>query len=265
MAWWRTLSAHPVYLREKGNWGKANPYFENLRRLSPFVVLGALLLGACTAATNPTLLSGNDELLAVWCFLCLPGILLSALTLFGSLMLPALTAPSISHEMALGTWELLRVTPLQTRNIIMAKLFGSLARLRLFWWLLFIMSMFQGLMMACTTSLIAGDYAIWGWLIGLTTVVRPWLELMFVALVGMVFSTMTRSATLALTGSYTAVILVKLANSSALWLGISTLFELDELVVLTSILGPAIIYMLATIIVAGAPLVRAGRLEAAQV
>ena len=36
--WWRALKAHPVYLRERGQWGKSNPYYETLRRFSPLVM-----------------------------------------------------------------------------------------------------------------------------------------------------------------------------------------------------------------------------------
>ncbi|MEZ4645593.1 MAG: hypothetical protein R3E31_23145 [Chloroflexota bacterium] len=261
IAWWRTLSQNPVYLREKGNWGKANPFYETIRRFLPFVISGVILLGLCTGSANPALFSGNDGLVAFWCFMCLPGILLSALTLFGSFMTPALTAPSISLELANGTWDILRATPLPTRTILLAKLFGSLARLRVFWWLLFIVSLFQGLLMACSITLAAGEYAIWGWLVGLSTVARPWLEVLFAAFTGMLFSTWTQSGTMALVGSYTAVVFFKLFNSAALWLGIATLLGANETILLTSTLGPTFVYGVATIAVSIGLVIRANRLE----
>lgn len=260
-AWWRTLSQNPVYLREKGNWGKANPFYETVRRFSPFVIMGVIVLGICTGSTNPALFSGNDGLIAFWCFMCLPGILLSALTLFGSFMAPALTAPTISLELANGTWDILRATPMPTRTILLAKLFGGLARLRLFWWLLFGVSMFQGLLMTCSTSLAAGKYAIWGWLIGLCTVTRPWLEVLFAAFVGMLISTWTRSGTMALVGSYTAVVFFKIFNSAVLWLAVSALLGADEIMLLTSTLGPTFVYGVATIGVMVGLVIRANGLE----
>lgn len=261
IAWWHNLSQNPVYLREKGTWGKANPFYETVRRFSPFVVMGVIVIGICTGSANPALFSGDDGLIAFWCFMCLPGILLSALTLFGSFMAPALTAPAISIEFANGTWDILRATPIPARTILLAKLFGGLARLRIFWWLLFVVSLFQGLLMACSTSLTSREYALWGWLIGLSTVIRPWLEVVFAACTGMLISTWTRSGTMALIGSYTTVVLIKIGNSSALWLLMSTLLGGNDIILLTSTLGPTFVYMLVTTGVIMGLLYRANRLE----
>lgn len=245
--WWRSLPQNPVYQRERGGWGKPNPFYDTLSRYSPFVILGAILFGLCAGTSNPALLAGNDALIAFWCFLCLPGILLNGLTMFGTLMAPALTAPTISMELDRGTWDILRATPLPTRSIVLAKLFGALARLRI-WPVLFAVSLLQGLLIACSMTFASGSLAIWGAALGATTAVRPWLEILFAGFMGMFASTRVRSATMALAGSYTAVVLVKLFNSSLLWLAISSLFELDETALVISGVGPTAVYALAIVL-----------------
>lgn len=223
--------------------------------------MGAILFGICAGIGNPGLFSGNDALIAFWCFLCLPGILLSTLTIFGSLMAPALTAPSVSMELNRGTWDILRVTPQPTRLILLAKLFGALARLRI-WPVLFALSLLQGLLMACSVSLAAGPAAVWGWLLGIATVLRPWLEILFAAFTGMYVSTRVRSATTALAASYTAVVLFKLFNSSGLWLAVVGLIHPDETaMVVGGSVGPTAVYTLATAAVAAGIMIEANRLE----
>ena len=120
--------------------------YDKLSRFSPFIVIGAVLVGLCAGAGNPALFLGNEELLAFWCFLCVPAMLLNILSTFGSLMAPALTAPAISMEVDRGTWEVLRATPQSTRAIVVAKLLGALARLRI-WPVLFALSLLQGLLL----------------------------------------------------------------------------------------------------------------------
>jgi len=249
---WQALTQHPVYLREKGGWGKPNPYYETLRRYSPLVIMGVMVLGVCGAYGNPALFAGDQELMIVWCLMCLPGMALSAMTLFGMLMVPALTAPSVSLERTQGTWEILRMTPLSAKQLVLAKMFGALARLRLYWWMLFVLSMFQGLVMACSTTLASPRYALWGWLFGLGTVVRPWLEILFAALVGMWSSLGLRSAMMALVGSYTAVLLFKFLNNGVVWVALAGLFQLDEAAVILGTLLPTAVYILAILITTAA-------------
>ncbi|MFQ5401500.1 MAG: hypothetical protein ACE5E7_18120 [Anaerolineae bacterium] len=241
--WWRTLPQNPVYLREKGGWGKPNPFYDTLGRYSPFVVSGAILLGACASISNPALFAGSDALLAFYCLVCMPGILLNTVSMFGSLMAPALTAPSISMEMDRQTWDILRVTPLSTRSIVMAKLIGGLSRLRI-WSVLFVLSVLHGLIMACSATFTGGSMAAWGLLIGASTAVRPWLEVPFAAVVGMVASTRVHSARTALAASYTVVAMVRILNSSGLWLGIFSLFDLDDMLLVAASAGPVFVYIL---------------------
>lgn len=249
--WVRSLNENPIYLREKGSWGNPNPFYETLRRYSPFVVMAAILLGLC-AGTNPALLGAteDDELFAFLCVLCLPGALLSMLTIYGSFMAPALTAPTVSMEKDRGTWDILRLTPHSTASILLAKLFGGLSRLPI-WRVMAILSVFQALMLFCVMSFAAGGTAassslgagVAGFFIGLGALIRPWAEVLFAAFTGMYLSTWVRSATYALAGSYTIVVLMKLFSNSGIWLGIWSLLGVNDNGMLTgSILSPAIVY-----------------------
>jgi len=242
---WRALRANPVYLREKGHWGSPNPFYASLTRYSPFMVIGAVLLGLCAGGANPTLFSGNDDLVVAACFLCLPGFLLTAVSLYGQFMAPALTAPSISLERAAGTWDILRLTPVPMRTILLGKLLGALSRLRI-WTLLFALSLLQGGILAASVSLFGGQQALWGWLLGLAAMIRPWTEIVFAAFIGLYVSTLVESAMMALVGAYTAVVLVKLFNNSGLWLALilwTGAGETPALVLPT--VGPVLVYGLA--------------------
>lgn len=239
---WRTLQSNPVYLREKGHWGNPNPFYAQLMRYSPFLVIGAILFGACAGGTNLPLLGGDDDLAAALCFLCLPGFLLTAVTLYAQFMAPALTAPSISLERANGAWDILRVTPISMQHILLAKLFGGLARLRV-WPLLFALSLLHGAIMALSVTAFGGEQAVWGWLLGLFTAVRPWSEVIFAAFVGMFMSTVVQSAMIALVGAYSVIALVKLFNSSALWLAALLLLNPNSSNnLLPTTLGPVLVY-----------------------
>jgi hypothetical protein len=241
---WQALKQNPVYLRETGKWGNPNPFYQQISRYSPFAILGGIILGACGGSINPALFAGNDDLVAVACFVCLPGFLITAVTLYAQVMAPALTAPTISLERSAGTWDILRTTPLSLNAIFMAKLFGALSRLRI-WPALFALTLLQGGIMACSVMLLGGDSAWWGGVLGLATTLRPWLEILFAAFIGMYASTIASSATMALVAAYSAVVLVKIFNSGGLWLAVALLAELGEtLTLLLPILGPIVIYML---------------------
>ena len=244
ITWWRKLPQNPIYLREKGEWGEPNPFYEKLSRYSPFVVMGALALGGCGGISNPTIWAGDDEFLIYWCLLCLPAILFTALTWFGVLMAPAVTAPTISLERSRGTWDMLRVTPIPDRDILLAKLFGGLARLRI-WRLLLALSLLQGLIIAFGVGMASGGLALTGAAVGLTTIIRPWLEVGFAAFAGMFISMWVRSATMALSASYIAVVVMKLFNGSLTWTAVLGLFNQDEAILWASSVGPTAVYALA--------------------
>lgn len=241
--WVRSLDENPIYLREKGSWGNPNPFYETLRRYSPFVVMGAIVLGLC-AGSNPALfgVAENDELFAFVCVLCLPGALLSMLTTYGSFMAPALTAPTVSMEIDRGTWDILRLTPHSTASILLAKLFGGLSRLRI-WKVMLLLSGFQAMMLFCTLSFLESTTAVSGFFIGLGALIRPWAEVLFAAFIGMYISTWVKSSQLALAGSYVIVVIMKIFSNSAIWLGIWTLLGVNDGGMITgSILSPAIVY-----------------------
>lgn len=239
--WWHDIRNNPVYLREKGGWGKPNPFYDNLSRFSPFVIIGAILFGICAGFGNPGLLSANDGLVAFWCFLCLPAMLLNGVTMFATLMAPALTAPSVSMEVSRGTWDVLRTTPISTRSILVAKLLGSLSRLKI-WRLLLVLSVLQGIMMACSMTLSDGPFLILGPALGAATLARPWLEVLFAGFVGMYWGTRVKSATVALAASYAIVVTVKMVNSSTIWMAIAALFDFGELLLPVGGIGPAALY-----------------------
>ncbi|MCA9927172.1 MAG: hypothetical protein KC419_01790 [Anaerolineales bacterium] len=244
--WLRTIRDNPVYRREKGEWGSPNPFYEKLTRYSPFLVIGAIVLGLCAGSTsNTALLAGNDELFVFWCLLCLPGMLLSMLTIFATFMAPALTAPAVSLEIDRGTWDILRMTPQPTGAILLAKLLGALARLRI-WLLLFLLSLFQGLLITCVSAVSGGELGLWGMALGISTIFRPWVEILFAAFLGMFVSTWVRSATLALVGTYVGILVIKFFNNSVLWLGIgSGVFGVESNSMFVSgTVGPVVVYML---------------------
>jgi hypothetical protein len=65
--WWRNLRRNPVYLREKGEWGRPNPFYDKVNRLSPLLVLAALVIGSCTLYTNPALFLGGSDFGPLFC------------------------------------------------------------------------------------------------------------------------------------------------------------------------------------------------------
>lgn len=238
------IRANPVYVREKGGWGQPNPFYAYVMRYSPFVVIGAILFGVCAGSVNPALFnSGNEGFLAATCFICLPGFLLTAVTLYAQFMVPALTAPTISLERAQGTWDILRLTPLSVEAILLGKLLGGLSRLRV-WPVLFVLSALQGGILACTVSLFGGEQALWGWLMGLATMIRPWAEILFAALIGFLMSASAPSTTLALVGAYAIIVLLKLFNSSGVWLAALLLAEAAPSATLViPTVGPVMVYV----------------------
>lgn len=263
--WWQNRDTHPIYLREQGKWGRPNAAYETLRRYSPLAVMGAILLGACAGLGDITLIS-DEALILFWCLLCLPGLALSALSLFAALMIPALTAPLICVEKTQGTWEMLRVTPLSMREILLAKLLGSLSRLKKFWTLLLISSLGYGALAGLSLSLAAGRLARWGWLFGASTIFRPWLEIATAALAALLISTWAGSTRVALIGSYTAVFFFRLFNSELVWTGVGGVVSGGIMsgewpMALFGWVGPTAVYGLSSAALLWALLRRADKME----
>jgi hypothetical protein len=252
--WWRGLRQNPIYRRERGEWGRPNPFYDSVNRFSPLFVLAALVIGGCTLYTNPALLAGG-AFGPLFCLYCLPGIAVSALTLFGSFMAPAATAPTLSLEMSQGTWDILRLTPQSTLSILLAKLFGGLSRLPI-WTLLGVLTLIQSCFLTLGLALTSdgeGDALEFFMIIltGLFLVSRPWLEILFAAFLGMYSSTWIPTPALALATSYGALLLMKVI----VWLsaGVLPLIWMDyysfgegTLVILMSAGGPVLLYGVVT-------------------
>lgn len=260
--WWRALPNNPIYLREKGGWGTPNPFYATLMRYSPFLLIGAILTGLCSG-TGGSFLNGNETLLAAACFLCIPNFLLTAVSLYGSLIVPALTAPAISMEMDRGTWEILRVTPLPTIEIVLAKMLGALSRLRI-WLLLLALSAIQGGLSFLIMLLFGQETAVLSPVIGFSVFIRPWLEIFFAAGMGMYLSLRTRSAVTALVGTYGLILAVKLVNNSAIWsvIFLNAFNEPDWVMTLATTAGPTAVYASALILLVIGLVHQAKQLEA---
>ncbi len=250
---WRELRQHPVYLREKGAWGRPNPFFDGLHRFAPLVWLAAFFLGACTAVANPAFLANQEELGVLLCLGCLPALLAVGVKLYGLTMAPALTAPAISLEVQQGTWEILRATPVSTRFLVLAKLMGALARLRI-WTLLLLSTLLQ----AGMTFLILGvwlsqdltaRFNLPATLTALTLLGRPWLEIWLAALFGLFFSARLTSPTTALVSSYTLLLGYKLLNNGFIWtlVGLQLALEGPTLYFMSG-LGPAAVDALVSLV-----------------
>jgi hypothetical protein len=245
---WRQLAANPIYLREKGVWGNPHPYYDRLALLVPLILLPGLLLGLCGAPAGLLPLTAISELfIGVYCLLCLPAVLLQALTWLGVFMAPALTATSLGREIDQGNWDILRLTPQPVRLIVAAKLLGALARLRL-WPLLWLLSLLQALALGAG-FLLAGSLYNWFWVIPVTlsSLLRPSLEIFWAGLLGMTVSLWVRSAIMALATTYGLIILFRTAVWLMSWLLLSLTVELlGDYGALWPFLLPTAAYLLAS-------------------
>lgn len=264
--WWRELEQNPIYRRERGEWGKPNPYYDHLARFSPFIVLGTLLVGACTAWLNPLFMSQVNEVFVVSCLLCLPGILLNVLTWYGVIMAPALTAPSISLEVNAGTWDTIRATPHTDLSIVLAKFLGAMSRLRI-WPTLMAVSLLQGAILfiaaliATNSATQPGLRAGVSLLVGISGALRPWVEVMFAGILGMLLSTYIRSTSLALAASYGGLLFAHLFNNSLLWGMMTGVFtNQSSFSYVLALVAPPLVYLTINVGLSAALMHRAGRL-----
>ncbi|HSH05225.1 MAG TPA: hypothetical protein VLL52_22105 [Anaerolineae bacterium] len=220
--WWQQLQAHPLYLREKGEWGNPNPYYTRFTNLMPFFVLAGLVFSFCGAGTNTLLFESDDALWWTWCIIFLPILVKNIILLNATILAPVLTAPTISHEINRGTWDILRLTPQPTFFIVIAKLIGSLGRLS-FMTTLLLINIFEAIIMSLIGFFISSPTITItiGIIFGATSIIfRPFLEILFIALIGLILSTFLRSANTAIATSYILWICFKLANNIILWSGI---------------------------------------------
>jgi len=166
---------------------------------------------------------------------CLVNVLAWLLAFILPWMAPALTAPAIARERELGTLDLLRVTLLSERSIVLGKLGACLLRLWPGLLTLALLAPFQLVWVAgAGLTTVSDPMALleahelnleWSWmgllaassLIGL---VRPWGDLAFHAAIGLFASAVARSSGVAVAAAYA----VAIAARMFLWLG-RTLFS----------------------------------------
>ena len=139
---------------------------------------------------------------------------------------PAVTAVCIAREQELGTLDLLRVTSLTERSIVLGKLGGCLVQLwpgilalalmtpfRLFWvggW--GGASVLSALSTLRMESLSPAEWE-WEWmlLLGVAGLIRPWADLALHAAVGLFVSVLSRTSGVAVAISYGATIAIWVA------------------------------------------------------
>lgn len=244
LRWFRALKRNPIYRREAGEIGEPNPFYDNLNDYSMYVIGGAMLLGLCAGGSNRIPLMGiSDELILAWILLCVPGMIVSMMTIYATVMVPAITAPSINIERTRGSWELLRLTPQPASTIVLAKLFGGLSRLNM-WGVLAFINAGQILILIFVGVLTQETAFLWiSMLIGLTAVVRPWLEIIFAAFWSMYMGLWIDSSTGALVSSYAGIFAFRIVNSTILWLGLLTFVGVgNDYSVNISASGPLLVY-----------------------
>jgi hypothetical protein len=154
------------------------------------------------------------------------------LTWIGLIIVPALTAPSVVEEVHGGSWEILRLTPMPTMHIIMAKFLGGLSRLKI-WKPLLVLSVIYAAATGIGSSVVLSQESVflplfWGLLTGLMTLIKPWIEIGFAGLAGLTLSLWTNSTRAALIGSYALVLLYRIVLSNVvMWSTVLGLMSLD--------------------------------------
>ena len=231
----RKIRTSPIYLREQGRWGEPNQYYATMIRYLPIVVLIVLGLSIMCGWYQLAQLFGMGELgLFLAMLLCLPNIAIQVLTWIGIILAPALTAPAVVEEMDQGSWEILRLTPVPTIEIVIAKFLGSLSRMKI-WIPLIIVSVIYALAIGVGSAGLSSGVSIstfapepletWQIIgIGLLSIIgslaRPWLEISFAGLVGLTLSLWTNSARAALIGSYSTILFYRLVLNSIIWVSV---------------------------------------------
>lgn len=227
---WRQLRHNPIYLRESGHWGEPNPYYRQISRYMPFVVLAIVVLGFCCGANSLSAFFGIGELSSVLAVAtCIPGAITQAISWAALVLVPALTAPMVIEEKRLGTWEVLRMTPYSTSEIILSKLLGGLARLKI-WKPLLLLNAVQLLIGVVVIYTVATRNTIFSTDFVMTVanpllVLRPWIEIAWIACTGLVFSTIMESGRAALVATYAVVVGFKFLNGWLLWVILALVLE----------------------------------------
>ena len=218
----KTVRTHPIYLREQGRWGEPNRYYATLLRYLPLVILAVLALGVCGYWQSAGLLGLSEGAGLFFALICIPNILMQMITWTGIIITPALTAPSIVEELHRGSWDILRLTPIPTMHIIVAKFLGALSRLKI-WKLMLILSVIYGAGVGIGSSAVFFQGSnrlplIWGFIAGVMTLIKPWLEIGFAGLSGLTLSLWTNSTRAALVGTYALTLFYRIVlGNIAMW------------------------------------------------
>jgi hypothetical protein len=146
-------------------------------------------------------------------------------------IVPALTAPAIARERELGTLDLLRVTLLGERSIVLGKLGACLLRLWPGLLALALLAPFQVVWVAGARLITVTDPTAllvtpqldlkWSWILLLAVysslgLIKPWSDLAFHAAIGLFVSVVARSSGVAVAVAYASVIVARFS----LWLGL---------------------------------------------
>ncbi len=261
----RKVRSNPIYYREQGRWGEPNAYFATLMRYLPLILIVVLGLSVFCGSYQLTQFLGIGEAGGIlFLLLCLPNIVIQVLTWIGIILAPALTAPSVVEEMDRGSWDILRLTPMPTMEIIVSKFLGSLSRLRI-WWALLVVSVIYAIVVGLGTSALGAAASFFtssgtdfqqtdGWqtvgvavLTTTSTVMRPWLEIGFAGLVGLTLSLWTNSTRAALIGSYATIFVYRtIINTivSAITIGLMFQFEYYAFAVGTGMFSLNLVYVI---------------------
>lgn len=223
-AFLRQIRAHPIYQRETGKWGQPNPAYQTVTKYAWLIVFAIPVL-FLTNSLSPTNLFGSGEFAFLFVLACLPNLALQVITWIGLIAAPAMTAPSIVGEIKNGSWDILRLTPIKVHELVLAKLLGGLANLKI-WIPLALISALQILLLGAGIGFsLFDDFQLISFgsgLIGMVAfVLRPWLEIGFAGLVGITISLWANSIRSALVTSYAIIVFTKviLANVAALLIG----------------------------------------------
>ena len=249
---WRSVLDHPIVRLElrrirRKRWWPGRRFF-----LFYPVLLGAVLGCGVALALSDSLeklsvpVSGASLQLAALVTgvpaVCLVSVVTSLLSFALPWIAPALTAATIARERELGTFDLLRVTLLTERSIVLGKLGGCLAWLWPGILTLALLTPFQVVLGAgiglfgsssylpvLMTDSISDAEGLWVWLLlmGVAGLLKPWGDLALHAALGIFVSVLARSSGTAIVVSYSAILVVRVF----LWL-------------VTSILGPLLLTLL---------------------
>jgi hypothetical protein len=221
----RGLTDHPILqleLRRVRRWK-----WWSLPRLGLISLLLVLLLalpgtalGLLLAFAEPSELSSSTTWEMGGLFACCPmSTLMTLLRLAVTWLAPAIAAISIARERELGTWNLLRTTPLTSADLVLGKLGGCLGLLAPGWILMLLLTPFQiGWSMTTSALGIVGTMllpynpsSLWPLIVLNVSYQLPaWSHLALHLAIGLFISALSNSSGLAVALSYAGVLIVRI-------------------------------------------------------